>query len=464
MLHPSTVHPRGMPVRRFGWLLLVWMGGAYAAPTTRVLVTGGDCADGRLAAHHAGLRAALEQREGPGLVAAGALRARLRPAPARTHQELARAVETARERYYHAEPLAAASTLGAVLAEVGRLPPGEARARLWTDAQLLLGLSHRSGGKEAEGDEAFRRVLRIRPDFRLDEDLFSPSVRAHVDGLRASLARGRRVPLDVRSSPPGATVWLDGVALGRTPWVGDVPEGNYHLQLEHGLLASFPRMLEAHAAATVRVNLAFEGQVVTGVDGAPCLAAADEEARLGHAVLLGALTGADEVALLQLQREGAEPGFLGVTLLSVPGGERLRTAGLQLEHGREPSLTALADWVTTGRVEAPLAPVPPRARAPEERSPSLRAAHGRRSAAPLALLGLGAALTGAGVGLQLAADSAARAGTPNGGLQQGLAWTALGLGAASLAGATVLWIALPVGDTEVEVGAGPATVSVSGNF
>ncbi|MEN9797938.1 MAG: hypothetical protein RL653_1634 [Pseudomonadota bacterium] len=454
-----------MPVRRFGWLLVIWTGWVHAAPTTRVLVTGGDCPDGRMAAHHAALRSALEQRDGQGLGADAALRARLRAAPARTHQELSRAVEAARERYYQADPSAAASTLGAVLAEVGRLPPGEARARLWTDAQLLLGLIHRGSGNAAEGDESFLRVLRVRPDFPLDEDLFSPSVRAHVDGLRASLSRSARVPLDVRSSPPGATVWLDGVSLGRTPWTGEVHAGNYHLQLEHGQLASFPRMLEAHGPATVRVNLAFEGQVVTGVDGAPCLVAADEEARLGHAVLLGALVGADEVAVLQLQREGAEPGWLGVTLLSVPGGERLRAAGLQLELGREPNLSALADWVATGEAGLPLEPAPRPLRAATATgaitSPRVP---GRRPAAPLALLGVGAALTGAGVGLQLAADSAARTGTPNE-IQQGLAWTALGLGAASLAGAVVLWIALPAeGGSSLSVGAGPGGVSLAGNF
>ena len=233
-------------------------------------------------------------------------------------------------------------------------------------------------------------------------------------------------------------------------------------------MLSFPRMLDATRPATVRVNLLFEGQVVAAVDGSPCLVAEDEEARLGHAVLLGALVEADEVAVLELEREGTEPGWLGVTLLSVPGGERLRAAGLQLETGREPSLEALAEWVATGAASVPLAPAPrasrPRAAAPAK-AQALAVPPPRRKALPVVLAGVGAGLAAAGVGLQLAADASARTGAPSA-LQQGLAWTSLGLGAASLAGAAVLWIvpAADEGTPAFAVGVGASSLSVAGQF
>jgi hypothetical protein len=413
-----------------------------AAPV-RLLAGAGECRDGELGAHVAGLRSAVALQGGQRLVAAEAVRARLRPAPSRTPEELSRAVEGARQRFYEGDFSSAQATLGAVLADVVRLPPGEARFVAWTAAQLLLGQVHRGRGETEAGDEAFRRVLRLSPGLALDPDLHSPSTRARFEELRAQLQSGPRVAVEVRSTPPGADVFLEGRAVGVTPWQATLPPAYYRLEVAGGGLTSFPRVLDANAgAATARVNLAFEGHVVERA-GEPCLDGTPESVRMGHAVLLGALMGADEVAVLSLERVGTEPGWLGVTLLSVPGGDRLRAAGLQLEPGHATvDLGPLAGWLATGSAGEPLSLPPPSLpdvalgmAAPG--STAERAEAALRRGWGWGLAGAGVALLAAGVGLQLASDAATRAGSPQP-VQQGLAWGALGVGSASLATSAVL--------------------------
>jgi len=425
-------------------MLLLW--GCWlpveAAPV-RLLAGAGECRDSELGAHVAGLRAAVVQQGGQRLVAAEAVRARLRPAPSRTPEELSRAVEGARQRFYEGDFSSAQATLGAVLADVVRLPPGEARFAAWTAAQLLLGQVHRGRGEGEAGDEAFRRVLRLSPGLVLDPDLHSPSTRGRFEELRAQLASGPRVAVEVRSTPPGADVFLEGRAVGQAPWQATLPPAYYRLEVASGDLASFPRVLDANGgAATARVNLGFEGHVVERA-GEACLDGTPESQRMGHAVLLGALMGADEVAVLSLERVGTEPGWLGVTLLSVPGGDRLRAAGLQLEPGHASvDLAPLASWLATGSTAAPLSVPPPRLpdvalglAAPG--STAARAEAGLRRSWGWGLAGAGLALLAAGVGLQLSSDAATRSGSPQP-VQQGLAWGALGVGSASLATSAVL--------------------------
>ena len=430
-------------MKRLGMLLL-WLGCCLAgeASPVRLLAGAGDCRDGELGARVAALRAAVAQQPGQRLVPAEAARARLRPSPSRAPEELTRAVEGARQRFYAGDFAAAEVVLGSVLADVGRLLPGEARFGAWTAAQLLLGQVHRGRGELEAADEAFRRVLRLVPGLVLDPDLHSPSVRARFEELRGSLTAGPRVVVEVRSTPPGAEVYLEGRPVGVTPWQGALPPAHYRLELASGGLSSFPRMLDATGAqASARVNLFFEGHVVERA-GEVCLDRGPESQRLGHAVLRGARVGAEEVAVLSLERVGAEPGWLGVTLLSVPGGDRLRAAGLQLETGRPLEFAPLAGWLATGSASAPLSPPP--ARLPDVAlglappgSTAARAEAAARRGWAWGLAGAGVAMLAAGVGLQLGADASAHAGTPRP-LQQGLAWGALGVGSASLATSAVL--------------------------
>ena len=66
-------------------------------------------------------------------------------------------------------------------------------------------------------DDAFRAVLQVDPRHVMSADAFSPTFRQRFDKLRAELARARKVRLSVQSQPAGATVYVDGFALGHTP-------------------------------------------------------------------------------------------------------------------------------------------------------------------------------------------------------------------------------------------------------
>ncbi len=58
-------------------------------------------------------------------------------------------------------------------------------------------------------------------------------VRTRVRELEATLAERGVQQVTVRSKPPGATLFIDGVVRGTTPWTGELPIGTHQVHAEH---------------------------------------------------------------------------------------------------------------------------------------------------------------------------------------------------------------------------------------
>src|SRR5262249_30984887 len=146
-----------------------------------------------------------------------------------TPDEVRRQVSTAENLFYNDRIADSLALLDQTLAELERLPPGPERWKIFADAQLIRGMALSSMRRRDASDEAFRAVLRVDPLHVMSPDASSPTFRQRFDKLRNELARARKLRLSVQSQPAGATVYVDGLALGHTPATLELVPGTYQV-------------------------------------------------------------------------------------------------------------------------------------------------------------------------------------------------------------------------------------------
>ena len=324
---------------------------AQAAPR-QLVVASGECKDAELTSQARAFHGALKAREDQEVMTPAAFSERIFPAPSGSFEDIQRQLDAAQDHFYEARYARAEQAINEALKEISRLPPGDARWKLYSNAQLLHALNYRSMGKVRESDAAFRNVLRLDPQHKLDPTLFAPSIRQSFEKVRGELAKAKKVKLDVKSTLPASDVYLDGLKVGQTPLTLEVIAGTYDLKLMKGSAVSFPRQLQVQGTDTpVLVDLAYEGSVFASPF--PCLASTDrfDERTLSHAVRLGGTLGVEEVIVVRLETPSSGPKWFAATVLNVEGGQKIREGGFKTQGLDAPpdSLSALVDFVTTGK-------------------------------------------------------------------------------------------------------------------
>jgi hypothetical protein len=325
---------------------------AVNAAPRRLVVASGECKDAELSSQVRAFHEALKARQDQEVMSPASFSERIFPAPSGSFEDLQRQLDAAQDHFYEARYAKAEQAINDALKEISRLPAGEARWKLFANAQLLHGLNYRSMGKVKESDAAFRNVLRLQPQHKLDPSLYAPSVRQAFEKVRTELAKVKKGKLSVKSTLPASEVYLDGLKAGQTPLSMDVIAGTYDITLVKGSAVSFPRQIQVQGADTpVLVDLAFEGAV--SASPFPCLASPDksDERTLSHAVRLGGTLGVEEVIVVRLESPSSGPKWFAATVLNVEGGQKIREGGFKTQGLDAPpdSLSALVDFVTTGK-------------------------------------------------------------------------------------------------------------------
>jgi hypothetical protein len=334
-----------------------------------MVVASGDCTDAELGGQTRMFLDVLASRPEQDTLSATEFGERLFPQSSRSYEDLQRQLEAALDHFYEGRNARAAETADEALQQITRLPAGDTRWKLYVEAQLLHGLNYRAMGRLKESDTAFGNVLRLQPDHALDPDQFAPSIRQSFDKLRRELARARKVKLSVKSTLPTSDVYLDGLKVGQTPLTLDVLAGAYDLTLVKGTTTSFPRQVQVQGADTpLLIDVAYEGSVAASPF--PCLASTDgnDERTLSHAVRLGGTLGVEEVIVVRLERPSSGPKWFAATVLNVEGGQKLREGGFKTQGLDAPdeALSALVDFVTTGRSPSNLVVMNANGKAPWE--------------------------------------------------------------------------------------------------
>jgi hypothetical protein len=222
------------------------------------------------------------------------------------------------------------------------------------DITLVL-LRGRSGEKAAE--------LRERCDICGIEEvgekmgLAASSLRTKLEALMVGPAR-----LAVRSSPPGAYVYLDGKEIGRTPLEREVPSGPHTLRLTHrGHIAAertvtlVPEVAETVDVMLIRAAATFPyaavgwtalatgvlaigaGAALVAIDGRPISCAVAQQDAFGHCPKVRN-TRALGAALAGVGAALATGGGLFLWLASDRGGGERRAAAPRWRAGVQPLL------------------------------------------------------------------------------------------------------------------------------
>ncbi|WP_332307138.1 PEGA domain-containing protein [Stigmatella aurantiaca] len=340
---------------------------AHATPR-RLVVASGECQDAELNTQAQAVHDALSRRPEQAVLSPAAFSEHFFPSPPRSDEDLQRQLEAAQNQFYEARHPQAEQLIGDVLRKLSRLPVGNTRWQLHAHAQLLHALNARAAGKGKDSDAAFRAILRLDPQYKLDAGLYPPSFRQAFEKVRGELARARKVKLSVKSSLPASEVYLDGHKAGQTPLTREVLPGEYELTVVKDEAVSFPRRLQVEGPDTpVFVDLAYEGSV--SGSPFPCLAAPPRSAErtMSHAIRVGGTLGVEEVIVVRLERASSKgPQWLAATVLNVEGGQKLREGGFKIQDPEAfaASLSALVDFVTTGKAPPPLVVPSPQGTAP----------------------------------------------------------------------------------------------------
>ncbi len=105
--------------------------------------------------------------------------------------------------------------------EVSRLIYGSIRKQGGTYVVLVRQLNVSDGTVEKTLSESVPKQILMQPSIRLDE--------LCQRWLRSLLVEGLRGGVDVNSSPPGALVFIDGEAVGRTPFSSTTLDVGHHV-------------------------------------------------------------------------------------------------------------------------------------------------------------------------------------------------------------------------------------------
>jgi|APLak6261679142_1056127.scaffolds.fasta_scaffold00001_130 hypothetical protein len=336
---------------------------AWAGKKT-VIIAGGDCADPSLISGAKDFRDASTRLLGAQLMEAEVVLDIVRPRATRSLQDIDRQLDSARALFYGGQTDRAEALVDRALEELERASPDTKPWPSTQNALVLKALIAKSFDRPKDMADAFRRIVRVDPGFKLDPDAHPPSAIAALEAVKKELSRVRKAPILVRvDAGPIATVYVDGQPMGTTPLKLDLVPGTYRVALVSGSMVSFPHRVDSPRDLKLGVDLAFEGSISTQ---APLCLSGTVDA---PAIKLSQLVAAENVIVLRNVARRGEPAYLSGTLYDLSTGQQERAGSVQLEL-----IPNLATFLVTGKemsgVQHPGEPmkvssVPPPLPAPE---------------------------------------------------------------------------------------------------
>jgi hypothetical protein len=319
-----------------------------AAPRVLPMVVG-DCDDSGLRNAFQSVVEAIDSRGTYNLLDGDGATQQLKPRPLKSEDEIKGQLASAETSFYANQFPKAGQQVNDALKDISVLPAGGKRWALFVRAQLLRSIVALGAKDNATAEQAFETVLRMDPKHQMDPDFFSPSTRSQFDKARTAVGNKKRVPFQVRSTPAGADVYLDGYNIGRTPLDTKLVPGKYLMRLGKDGLTSFDRTVTVDGLATTQVDLDFEGALRST---SPVCLAEQPGASTGarDAVRLGGLLDADQVVVVRMRKTAPDAQWLTATLLQVDGALRVREGGLKWQPNAAGNQAAeLAAYITTGQ-------------------------------------------------------------------------------------------------------------------
>jgi len=236
--------------------------------------------------------------------------------------------------------------------------------RVRTAVRLLAvaGPDETGNGESAQGGRAkvhLMDALRANPTLALDAARHPPKVRRLLDEARLALAKAGTAGLTVDSTPDGATVVVEGRALGKTPLAleGALAPGRYRVWVEREGARSRTRFVDVKkGGAPIAIDLAFEGALSPKGPSLAPLPGETVDERL--AARVGTLLGVESLVLCGVARFD-DARWLYAVVFDVAGGRAERRGAVRVK-GDAPAddeIDALAAFLGE-RAPADARPVP----------------------------------------------------------------------------------------------------------
>jgi hypothetical protein len=316
-----------------------------AAGPKSLAIASGECRDGELNNGATAFADAVKgQLKGDAMDGAAVLE-RLRPRPLAGLDETQRQIDAAQSQFYSNQLDHSLEVTRSALKSLERIAPSDSAFKQIAAARVLEGLVLKGQGKKNEQTDAWKRILRVQPEFALDTDYYTPATIQQFDALKKEMARGKRVPLSVQSTPSGATVFLDGAPVGKTPFKGAFPAGSYRLTLAQGDAQSFVYDVALEQPFDKQIDLAFESTLYAQLP----LCVKSSTADYDRALRLAAIAGAERALVVRVESHNNEPGWVAAVLLDVQKGARVREGGMKVSDAKKGSGYAdLVSFVLTG--------------------------------------------------------------------------------------------------------------------
>ena len=145
----------------------------------------------------------------------------LATSPAVLQEGLAERLDAGKQTYFEGRHLEALGLLEALASEL------EIQAEL-ADCHMFIGMTRHALGDEPAARLSFESAVRNHPDLVPQQDWFPPAAFESFVGVREGLV-GR---IEVRTSPPGASITIAGRGVGTTPYVGNAVVGDHRVEIQ----------------------------------------------------------------------------------------------------------------------------------------------------------------------------------------------------------------------------------------
>lgn len=234
------------------------------------------------------------------------------------------------------------------------------KARLKRAARLVaLAGAKESGKAETDNGKKARALLvetlRANPKLLLSRDEYPPRFHTLLEGAREDLAALGTGGMNIDSRPRGATVYVEGLEIGKTPLSlgNDVfARGSYRVWVEAGRATSVPRVIDVGAEVTpVVIDLAFEGALWGGGPGLHPLEGTSIDEVVARTI--GGFLKVDTLLLVGTSRYDGDDDWLWGAAFAVRDGSTARRGAVRIgdDVDLEHAAATLASFLGTGEDE-----------------------------------------------------------------------------------------------------------------
>ena len=145
-------------------------------------------------------------------------------------QDEERSLALARAHWFSKDYLEAEADLERTIASLKRKG---GQGDLLVDALLTKAMLFKETGRTAEAKKVFREALAIDPTLELEATPLSGKSRRVFEATKKEILLGRTGNLEIKSEPPMAQIYLNGVSKGTTPHtLENLPQGSYLVTIE----------------------------------------------------------------------------------------------------------------------------------------------------------------------------------------------------------------------------------------